>query len=191
MNTASCAAKKTAAAALVVALLAFPARSAGAWDEVCVHLPLWRTAFAAHFHVVHGFDAREPGLPAAVWEIRRGALGRTYGRNVIPSIRDNLHNRRELLNNEKTAARHIQSGSILANQTRCVSVSALPEGEPFFVLLDVHGKAGRRYVYCEIHERTARRHPWYHQMSRPYRKMVYHAWGGVGHPRCEYNNEEN
>ena len=180
-------AKKFAAIAVAVAALVVPFRPAAGWDEVCVKLPLWKTGFAAHFHVIHGFDAEPPGLPGAVWDVYDDGEYQSGG-HVIPSIAENLINRRDLLNNSKTAPAQVQSGTIRANQTKCVSIRSFYEGERFFVLVNVHGRAGKKYVYCELH-RSAR-DPWYQQTSRPYSKMVYHAWGVVGNPKCEYAEEQ-
>lgn len=179
--------KKCVAVAVVVAAAVVPLRSAHAWDEVCVHLPLWKAWFAAHFHVVHGFQAEPPGLPSAVWEVRDDGEHQS-GAHVIPSIADNLFNRRDLVKRGKTAPAQIQSGAIRANQTRCVSIRHLPQGERFFVLVNVHGQHVRPYVYCGLHPSAG--HPWYEQTRRPYSKMVYHAWGAVGNPRCEYREEQ-
>ena len=183
--------RKIAAVVFAVAALFAPVHSAAAWDEVCMRLPLWKTGFAAHFHVVHGFDGDVPGLPYAVWADEEVEENYWEGGNVIPPLRDELINRRDLLNYQKTASDQVQSGAIRVNQTRCVNISGMYDGEPFFVLANIHGKAGKNYVYCEIHPSAAAVNPWYNQTDRPYRKINFEARGSVSSPKCEFTHESN
>ena len=192
-------------AALAATTLAAPVRNAAAWSEVCVHLPAWRTWFAAHFYVVHDFDAETPGLPAlvldrpppdashlppiseAIEELEN--QWQSEARRLLPWLPDVLRNNRGgLFNTGKEAYALKQSSTITAGQTRCVSIDDLRRGAPFFVLVDVHHVDG--LFYCEIQEDAARRNPWYPQQNRA-RKMVYVAEGRVFNPSCYYSWEEN
>ena len=183
--------RKFAAAVFIFAALFAPVHPAAAWDEVCMRLPLWKTGFAAHFHVVHAFNGEQPGLPIAVWRIVQSPDDHEWGEYVIPSIQRNIINGGDLFNSDKLAYGQIQSPDIRVNQTRCVNITGLRPNEPFFVLLNVHGKSGRYYLYCDIHPSAAAVNPWYNQTDRPYRKINFEARGVVGNPKCEFTHESN
>ena len=110
----------------------------------------------------------------------------------LPSILGRVHNydavRGAFDENAPPARGELFTGTILAGQTRCVSIGHLRRGEPFYVMLNVHGKSGPRHVVCGTH--SSNRNWWYPQRSRPSSKIVWHASGSVGDPHCWYNNEE-
>ena len=155
--------------AVLTTLALAPLQEAAAWQRVCMKLPLWQTWFAAHFHVIVGFDTSDGRLP--------GAEG-YYLRNQLP---------KELGGDPEKYAwgSPRKSPSFRVNQSRCVSIEHVADGEPFFVYVQAAvGKA----VVCKTHHTNP--NPWYHQQNRPYQELWYKAWGTSGHPRCEFTHEK-
>ena len=160
-----------------VAALA-PVRAANAWDEVCVKLPLWKTWFSAKFAVVHDFDQSADGSLPAKHPLSPGSRPHDFS-DVIPNSTDT---------DAKSA---VYSGKIAVNQSRCVDISGIPNGEPFFVfvLVDSASISSSSGVVCETHPSNPNR--FYNQQNRPYSKMWFESWGPVWGPKCKFTNESN
>ena len=162
--------KKIAVLAFAAAAM-LPAAPAGAWDQVCMKLPLWKAWISGNFHVVYDFPTYLGKIPDSyrVW-----APG--GGHEVIPRA---LGGDSRLL-----AEGHIGSSTIHVNQTRCVDISKILQGKPFFIYFSPHlGTA----TLCETHSSNPDK--WYHQTNRPYRTLNYESTGTTGHARCRFTHE--
>ena len=71
-----------------------------------------------------------------------------------------------------------KSGTILAGQTKCVSISDIPVGGPFYVLLKADlSPTLWDFLVCKTHPTNPRQ--WYLNQERPYSRIEYKAWGHV------------
>ena len=149
-------------AAAAVAMLT-PTAPAAAWDEVCIHLPLWRVGYYLEsFTVAHGFDPQR-GRPTEHPINYDVAGNRTNPSNGV-----------------------IVSEDIAVNQSRCVDISGVPEGEAMMMYIEVgNGPA----VVCGTH--SSNPNWWYEQTDRPYRRLWYEATRTVWNPVCSYVRESN
>ena len=163
--------------AIVAAVFALtPVHTADAWDEVCVHFPLWKTWFSGKFIVVSGFDSENDSLPAK------------FGPNL-----NRPRDFSDLIDNttDDTARGAVYSSKMVVNQSRCVSIRDVDVDERFFVfiLADSASISSSVGVVCETHSSNPNR--FYHQTNRPYRKIWFESWGAVWSPKCKYTHESN
>lgn len=165
--------KKIAALAFALAVTQPLAPSAKAWDEVCVHFPIWKAAFLGNFGVVHGFSTAYGRIPNSYHDPDTNSFWK------LPDDLGGWHGIR--------AGGAIMSGTFGANDTRCVSIRHLPEGEPFFVFVDPDGNPAA--ALCSTHGSNPNQ--WYLQQNRPYRKIWWEAGGAVWSPYCNYWRETN
>ena len=164
--------KKAAVLTFAVAAM-LPAAPAGAWEQICMKLPLWKTWYAANFHVVHSFHTnRGNDIPNSYYVPERRASMK------LPDELGGTYNSR--------ADGHIKSPDIIVTQTRCVDITEIPDGEPFFVY--IHPHAGNAAL-CETHRSNPNK--WNHQQNRPYRTLHYESWGGAAHAKCKFTRESN
>ena len=162
--------KKAAILAFAAAML--PAAPAGAWDQICMKLPLWKTWYAANFHVVHSFHTNAGDIPNAYYMPERRASMK------LPNELGGTYNSR--------ADGRIKSPGIAVNQTKCVDITEIPDGEPFFVY--IHPPLRKRRPPQNHHSNLDK---WNHQQNRPYRTLNYESWGGVAHAKCKFTRESN
>ena len=153
-----------------------PAAPAGAWDQVCMKLPLWKTWFSANFHIVYDFSTASgrryptPTVCGRQKTGRRGAIDHPQGRWEGTG--------------DISANGRIDSPSIHVNQTKCADISEIPEGRPFIVY--IHPHSGHPAL-CETHRSNPDK--WYHQQTRPYRTLNYESTGVAGRPTCKFARE--
>ena len=163
--------KKIAVLAFAAAAM-LPAAPAGAWDQVCMNLPLWKTWFSGNFHVVYDFSTALGEIPGSYYPEERGSRGSI---GLPKELNGSLNVR---------ANGQIRSSSVHVNQTKCVDISKIPQGEPFIVYF--HADFGRA-VLCGTHRSNPDK--WYHQTNRPYRTLNYKSTGTSLNTRCEYTHE--
>ena len=162
--------KKFIPIVFAAAAVMLPTAPAAAWEQVCMKLPLWKTWFAGTLNVLHGFRAGD--------EIPSSYVGPDGVLQPVPAELHNSqgHNRADGL---------ITSGSIRVNQSKCVDISGVAEGEPFLVYVDIGTYRGARI--CATHPSNP--DWWYLQTRRPYRTLWYEAWGDAGSPKCAFKHE--
>ena len=220
---------------ILAALLLVPVAPAGAWDEVCMRLPLGKAWLSGRLALVHEFKANDddqvpekvlgsdffvkPGvgdwrdvkdrfneldvlIPESfqrVAEARsrqfppedlagsskwgRGVKEATAARDALIDERSRLmrrvpaawHRIRNLLNTNSSLSPAVAttSGTILAGQTKCLSLRDIPLGAPFYVAFRATGQP--TYIVCDTHPTNP--HQWSVSQNRPYSKLEYIAWG--------------
>ena len=161
--------KKIAVLAFAAAAM-LPAAPAGAWEQVCMKLPLWKTWFSGNFHIVYDFHTYLGELPDSYY------VRETRSSTALPE---------ELNASSRVRADgYIKSSSMHVNQTKCVDISEISQGDAFFLYFQPDlGKA----VLCETHHSNPDK--WYHQTNRPYRTLNYESTGSAAHPKCRYTHE--
>ena len=166
--------KKLSVFVVVLAAALAPVSPAAAWQQVCMKLPLGKAAFSATLNVVHGFNPAL-GIPTAY---------RAHGQNYHHGLPGELgpFERPNPANGLITS-----NGYILANQSKCVDISEVPEGDYFIVYVDPSWNGNARL--CATHPSNP--HRWYAQTRRPYHTLWYEAWGAVWSPECEFKYESN
>ena len=159
--------KKIAVLAFAAAAI-LPAAPAGAWDQICMKLPLWKAWVSGNFHVVYSFPTSSGKVPSSYYTNNTAAL--------LP---------KSLQGSDRVHARgHVGSSSIHVNQTRCVNISKIPHGDAFILYFEPHlGTA----ALCETHHSNPNK--WYNQTNRPYRTLNYETTGAAGAPKCRYTHE--
>ena len=171
--------KKTAslifAALASLTLTLAPARDAAAWDRVCVHLPLWKTAYSGRFHVIHSFKGAPGKVPNAVF-VGSGAERALHALPEFGRRTDRIWSAR--------ANGQITSGNLSASKSGCVDIRGIPNGQPFFVY--IYPSLGKPAL-CD--PRGNNPNPWYVQQDRPRKELWHHAWGGVRSAKCEWRHE--
>ena len=163
--------KKIAVLAFAAAAM-LPAAPAGAWDQVCMKLPLWKAWFSSNFHIAYDFPTASGKIPGSYYTKktgRRGAIDLPKGLNGSRDI---------------SANGRIDSPSVHINQTKCADISEIPQGKPFIVY--IHPHSGNPAV-CETHHSNPDK--WYYQTNRPYRTLNYETTGVAGRPKCRYTHE--
>ena len=161
--------KKIAVLAFAVAA-ALPAAPAGAWEQVCMKLPLWKAWISGNFHVVYDFSTHLGKLPLSYQEpgaSRMSIPGELRGDTRVPPARG-----------------HVGSSTIHVNQTRCANISEIPQGKPFFIYFSPHLGTP---ALCETHSSNPDK--WYHQTNRPYRTLNYESTGTTLHTKCRFTHE--
>ena len=235
---------------LLAALLAVPAAPVGAWDKVCMRLPLGKAWLSGRLALVHEFkvndddqvpekvlgsdffvkpgvgdwrdvkdrfneletlipesfqrvaEARSRQFPPEDWagssKWGRGVKEATAARDALIDERTRLlrrvpaawHRIRNLLNTNSSLSPAVAttSGTILAGQTKCLSLRDVPLGDPFYVAFRATGL--ERYIVCGTH--SINPHQWYLNQKRPYSTIEYIAWGhlwGNDKHYCRYDKE--
>ena len=234
---------------LLAALLAVPAAPVGAWDKVCMRLPLGKAWLSGRLALVHEFKLNGDQVPQKVlgsdffvnpraggwrdikdrfneletlipesvrrieeavaltfpWDDLAGSSKRRRAIKEATAARDALVDERDrLLRAIPTAGRRIRnllntnaesspavattSGTILAGQTKCISLRDVPIGDPFYVAFRATGL--ERYIVCDTH--SINPHQWYLNQNRPYSTIEYIAWGhlwGNDKHYCRYDKE--
>ena len=164
--------KKIAVLAFAAAAI-LPAAPAGAWDQVCMNLPLWKTWFAGSGYVVYDFPTASGKIPGSYYPEKEGARLRP-----LPLPKD-LNGSADVI-----AQDQVRTSTIHVNQTKCVNISKIPQGKPFIVyFLPDFGKA----VLCGTHHSNPDK--WYHQTNRPYRTLNYETTGTTFNAKCVYARE--
>ena len=118
----------------------------------------------------------------ALIDERRVLVDSAY--NATFRIRDPLYNADRTL----TPAASKKSGTILAGQTRCISLRDVPIGAPFYVMVKENSQ--EMFTMCDTH--SSNPHQWYLNQKRPYSRIEYQAWGHVWDDdglHCRYNKE--
>ena len=169
--------KKIAAILTFAVAALMPVAPAAAWDEVCVHFPLWKTAFAGDFAVVYDYDFRGTGLPSHFPSRRYSPSGG----NLPITTPHHLINYKS-----KPATVATISGTFGAGKTRCVTIGKIRNGQDFTVF--VRTTLGT-VAHCSTHSSNPNK--WYTQQQRPFRKIWWQSWGVVGSPTCQYWRETN
>ena len=185
-------------AALAAALFLLPAPRAEAWQYVCLEN---RGAFLASLIVVYGFDERRDNrLPnwAETWTmdaIGGASATRHWGDEILThKFPDMTHPAKvEGFVHDVVAdglVRTARAGFPVL-QWRCVDISALAEGERFYVVASTGEIAfpphNGNWTVCDTHESNPR--PFYRQQQRPYNEIWFTAHGILGHPWCVYSKE--
>ena len=78
--------KKIAVLAFAAAAM-LPAAPAGAWEQVCMKLPLWKTWFSGNFHIVYDFHTYLGEIPGSYYEAGRRGSHRPCPRELNGSSR--------------------------------------------------------------------------------------------------------
>ena len=164
--------KKITVLAFAIAAV-LPAAPAGAWEQVCMKLPLWKTWFSGTFHVVYDFPTTPGGDLPGKYSIRGMSK---FSTQRVPGELEG--------NSDIIASGHIDSPGMHVNQTKCVDIREIPEGNPFIVYFDAHFGIG---ALCETHQSNPEK--WYHQTNRPYRTLNYESTGTTLHVKCKYTHE--
>ena len=141
-------------------------------------LPLWKTWVSMNFYVVHTFE-QVPGKVPSKTFVGNGT-GTNRQRVRLPNFGDSTIKREH-----DPAQNRKESPRISVNQTRCVDISDIPNGQPFFVYATPY--LGWNSVLCKTHHSNP--NPWYVQQSRPYRDLMYEGWGSLQSARCEFKHE--
>ena len=172
-------------AALTLALTLIPARSAAAWDEVCVHLPLWHSAYVAHVVVAHDYDFRH-SMPRRFPEKPPQSL---LANDQWKTVWDEYHNApgHTVTRRSGDAGKTIHSGKFGVNSHRCVRVRHIRQGHGFAVYVVSAGASA--VAHCATDGNTRERY--YKQQNRPHRKLWFRATGTDWHPRCHYWRQTN
>ena len=162
-----------------IAILAFaaaamlPAAPAGAWDQVCIKLPLWKTGFTGNGRVVYDFPTASGEIPGSYYPKKGGAQLRPL------SLPNDLKGSADVI-----AQGEVRTPTIHVNQTKCVNISRIPQGKPFIVYFyPDFGKA----VLCETHRSNPDK--WNHQQNRPYRTLNYESTGTSLNAKCKFTRE--
>ena len=157
--------------AIALAATASFAPSAGAWDQVCVHMPFWESGYSGDFVVVHGFPTAHGRIPNSYYNRET----RSYWK--LPDGLGAWHGVR--------ADGAIESGRLTAGFSQCVSIRHLRNGEPFFVF--VQPDLGHSAALCAAGSSSPGK--WQVQKRGPFRKIWWRATGGAAHPNCDYWKE--
>ena len=161
--------KITAALTFAVVALA-PVAPAAAWEEVCMKFPLWKTAFIGFFSVIHDYQFQN-GLPRSI-----------SSRNFKGA---DIQLPRHIANDKNPRTENVVfSGNFAANQSQCVDIRHIPNGQNFVVLVHTTWEA---IAHCSTH--SSNPNIWYTQQQRPFRKIWWQAWGAAGSPTCHYWRE--
>ena len=182
-------------AALAAALFLLPAPRAEAWQYVCLEN---RGAYLAALIVVFGFDGRRDNrLPnwAFEWSLDHiGGVGASprWGWEILThKFPDMTHPAKVRGFVDEGAAGLVRTrrAGFPALQSRCVDISALEDGEEFYVIAttdDTHYSQSN-WTVCDTHESNPR--PFYRQQQRPYNEIWFTAHGVHWDPRCVYSRE--
>ena len=150
-----------------------PAAPAAAWEQVCMKLPLWKSWYSGTFHVVYDFHTHLGVIPNSFY------VSKTHSSTQLPDALGG--------STDVRADGQIDSATLRVNNTKCVDISRIRNGDAFFVY--IKPDVGNAAALCETHPSNPEK--WYIQTSRPYRTLNYESWGGVAHPKCKFTHESN
>ena len=164
--------KKTASLLFAAALSLAPVQTAAAWDQLCMKFPLWKTAYVGHFTVVHGRDFNR-AMPSHVpdrdvAQIKIPAPDHTVTRGSRP-VWDAVH-----------------SGKFAANQSRCVDLSAIPNGRHFAVYVITGWSSG--IAHCATHESNPNLYYTQQDGKFQFNQIWFEGWGSSPQPRCKFSH---
>lgn len=169
--------------ALAASFSAAPA--AVAWDKVCVRLPLGKAWLVPQLHIISHFPAWDTRRNVQLDHLPGVANGETHvnheaGSRYDYDLPDGLGGDRGV----RASGPFMETGGILAGQSKCLDISGFPDGTAFFAYVSTAFAS----ALCETH--SSNRFRYYLQTDRPYREMWYEAWGAEWSPNCEFTHEK-
>ena len=182
--------------ALAAALFLLPAPRAEAWRYVCLEN---KGGYLASLIVVYGFEDfyGVNKLPKWAHKWTRDAVdgppaSQLWGHESLSYVFPAMTHSKKVEGFKRVAADGLirtDRAGFPVLQWRCVDISALEEGELFYVIAatnDNRYKPGA-WTVCDTHESNP--HPYYAQQERPYSEIWFEAHGVSWDHWCVYGKE--